>query len=255
MTDYNYDDTGAIFNFFLLTLLGMLLIPYTFSGKKKKRLPKDCNCSKCLEKFNRKELQKTDSSVRYLILGIGWVLFTIFLYRTITMEIVEEKLWDPFEILGISEGESKSKIKKAFRALSLKFHPDKVLNDEKEEAEKKFVDISKAYKILTDEEAKKKFDETGNPDGTETYKLGLALPKWLVEKDNNMLVLFLYALIFGLGMPFAVVLLFFLTLKSRWWSQANLVNLNKIMNSTMAVFYRDLKENSVFRGINCLIQN
>ena len=37
------------------------------------------------------------------------------------------------------------------------------------------------------------------------FKLGLALPKWLVEEDNNMLVLFLYALIFGLGLPFAVV--------------------------------------------------
>jgi preprotein translocase subunit Sec63 len=36
-------------------------------------------------------------------------------------------------------------------------------------------------------------------------KLGLALPKWLVEKDNNFLVLFIYAMAFGIGMPLLVV--------------------------------------------------
>ena len=83
------------------------------------------------------------------------------------MEIVEQEKWNPWDILGVSEGMDKSEIKKSFRSLSLKFHPDKVASEEKEEAEKKFVYISKAYKILTNEEAKKVFDETGNPDGTE----------------------------------------------------------------------------------------
>jgi hypothetical protein len=36
-------------------------------------------------------------------------------------------------------------------------------------------------------------------------KLGLALPKWLIEKDNNFLVLFIYAMAFGIGMPLMVV--------------------------------------------------
>lgn len=40
-------------------------------------------------------------------------------------------------------------------------------------------------------------------------KLGLALPKWLVDKDNNILVLFVYALAFGIGLPFMVVRTFF----------------------------------------------
>ena len=56
-------------------------------------------------------------------------------------------------------------VKKAFKKLSLVFHPDKVPSDEKEAAEKKFVEISKAYKVLTDEEARKLFDEFGHPDG------------------------------------------------------------------------------------------
>lgn len=235
MTDYNYDDSGAAFNFFLLTLLAFLLVPYTLNRKK------DKNSIEYPGYNIKRNLKKKEYNfTRYLILGIGWGIFAVVVFRATTMEIQEETQWNPWEILGVNEGIEKSGIKKAFRALSLKFHPDKVSSEEKEEAEKKFVDISKAYKILTDEEAKKKFDETGNPDGTETYKLGLALPKWLVEKDNNMLVLFLYALIFGLGLPFAV---------SRWWSQATQLNLNKILNSTMAVFYRDLKENSVFRAV------
>ncbi len=58
--------------------------------------------------------------------------------------------------------------KGSFRKLSLLYHPDKVTDQEKEESEKKFVDISKAYKVLTDEEAKKIWDEFGHPDGKQS---------------------------------------------------------------------------------------
>jgi translocation protein SEC63 len=77
---------------------------------------------------------------------------------------------------------------------------------EKEEAENKFVDISKAYRVLTDEEARKLYEETGNPDGTQANtQMGLALPQWLIDKDNNFFVLFIYTVLFGIGLPFAVV--------------------------------------------------
>ncbi|OAJ38569.1 hypothetical protein BDEG_22477 [Batrachochytrium dendrobatidis JEL423] len=121
-----------------------------------------------------------------------------------------------------------------------KFHPDKVVEDEKAEAEKKFVEISKAYKVLTDSEARMIFDETGHPDGKQAFQLGLALPKWLVEEGNSAVVLLFYTLIFGIGMPVMV---------ARWWSKAKHMTKNKIENETMALFYRDIKESMSFKSL------
>lgn len=58
---------------------------------------------------------------------------------------------DPYTILGIPRGATQSEIKKAYRELAAKYHPDKVnhLGDEfKELAHKKFVKIQKAYQML-----------------------------------------------------------------------------------------------------------
>jgi DnaJ like chaperone protein len=60
--------------------------------------------------------------------------------------------WDPYSILGIERGVSQEEIKKAYRELANKYHPDKVehLGDEfKELAEKRFKDIQKAYNELS----------------------------------------------------------------------------------------------------------
>ena len=62
-------------------------------------------------------------------------------------------------------------IKKAFRKLSLLHHPDKA--DNATISESIFIEISKAYKVLTDDEAKSIFDEFGHPDGKQSIFLFL----------------------------------------------------------------------------------
>ena len=54
-----------------------------------------------------------------------------------------------YEILGISKGAILVDIKKAYRQLALKWHPDKN-PDKKEEAENRFKEISEAYEVLSD---------------------------------------------------------------------------------------------------------
>jgi DnaJ-class molecular chaperone len=54
-----------------------------------------------------------------------------------------------YEILEISERATEGDIKKAYRQLALKWHPDKN-PDRKEEAEKRFKEISEAYEVLSD---------------------------------------------------------------------------------------------------------
>ena len=66
---------------------------------------------------------------------------------------------DYYEILGISKDASKSEIKKAYRKLALKYHPDK--NQDKG-AEEKFKEISEAYAVLYDDEKRKLYDQYGH---------------------------------------------------------------------------------------------
>ena len=75
---------------------------------------------------------------------------------------------DPYEILGVPKSASEAEIKKAFRALAKKHHPDKHAGDAN--AQKKFQEISGAYDIVGDKEKRTKFDAgeidaAGNPRG------------------------------------------------------------------------------------------
>lgn len=68
---------------------------------------------------------------------------------------------DYYEILGISPNASSQEIKKAYRRLAVKYHPDKN-RDNSKEAEEKFKEVSEAYKILSDGEKRKVYDEYGH---------------------------------------------------------------------------------------------
>lgn len=66
---------------------------------------------------------------------------------------------DYYKILGVSKNASQDDIKKAYRKLARKYHPDANPNDQK--AEEKFKDIGEAYEVLGDPEKRKKYDQLG----------------------------------------------------------------------------------------------
>lgn len=68
----------------------------------------------------------------------------------------EIKYKDYYKILGVSKKSSIDEIKKAFRNLARKYHPDVTKNDK--ELEKRFKDIFEAYEVLSDDEKKKQYD-------------------------------------------------------------------------------------------------
>jgi molecular chaperone DnaJ len=67
---------------------------------------------------------------------------------------------DYYEILGVDKGASADEIKKAYRKIALKYHPDK--NPDNKEAEDKFKEAAEAYEVLSNSEKKQRYDQFGH---------------------------------------------------------------------------------------------
>ena len=67
---------------------------------------------------------------------------------------------DYYEVLGVSKSADATEIKKAYRKLALKYHPDKNPGDK--EAEEKFKEAAEAYDVLSNEEKKRRYDQFGH---------------------------------------------------------------------------------------------
>lgn len=71
-----------------------------------------------------------------------------------------EQKRDYYEVLGVDKNADEATIKKAYRALAKKYHPD--MNPGDADAEKKFKEASEAYAVLSDPEKKSKYDQFGH---------------------------------------------------------------------------------------------
>ena len=66
---------------------------------------------------------------------------------------------DYYEVLGVQKGASAEDIKKAYRKLALKYHPDR--NPDNKEAEEKFKEAAEAYEVLSDDDKRSRYDQFG----------------------------------------------------------------------------------------------
>ncbi len=67
---------------------------------------------------------------------------------------------DYYQVLGVERNSTEADIKKAYRKLAIKFHPDKNPGDS--ESEEKFKEISAAFEILKDPDKRRKYDQYGH---------------------------------------------------------------------------------------------
>ena len=171
---------------------------------------------------------------------IATVLLTLlfFWFLANVTEDGEVNSFDPFTILEIDRGADDKVIKKAYRSLSLKYHPDK--NPGNRVAEAKFMMVSKAYETLTNAESKENWEKYGNPDGKQSLEVSIGLPDWLLKTEYRNLVLVVY-LIFMVGViPFCVW---------TYYSDSSKFGEKDIMYDTYSWFHNTLNEHTLMKWL------
>ena len=126
-------------------------------------------------------------AVYSLVIALGWAL--LLHLGSLAGEAAPFNPFEPFEILGIDEGATEQQIKKAYRKLSMIHHPDKGGD------EATFQKLAAAYRALTDPASRENYKLYGHPDGRQAFAAGVALPEWMMDGDNQGLVLVVYAVV------------------------------------------------------------
>lgn len=146
----------------------------------------------------------------------------------------DAETFDPYEILDLPMSATEAEIKVQYRKYTLKFHPDKVrdaVNMTADEIQKRFVDITKAYKTLTDAEIRENYLKYGHPDGPQQTSHGVALPKFLVDGKGSPFFVAMYALFFGVVLPYFV---------GKWWGAIQKYTKAGIHTETAGMFFETL---------------
>jgi translocation protein SEC63 len=145
----------------------------------------NCDCENCYKRRGQRvsKARRTWFRLGFLFKVLFGALLWYVYFQTYekVADIKPIKTFDPFEILEVTADMDTKKLKSQYRRLSLKYHPDK--NPDDPAANQRFIDLAKAYKTLTDETARSNYEKYGNPDGPGTFKVAIALPKFLLEKD------------------------------------------------------------------------
>ncbi|GMT00018.1 hypothetical protein PENTCL1PPCAC_22192 [Pristionchus entomophagus] len=228
--EFEYDEVGNTFYYVMLAFYSLVLIPATYffwptdQQVEEKVDEKLCQCEGDVDKRRRKAAvqpwRKTKKVISIVVLGVAWVVLAILIQKVASIENTHVE-YDPYTILEIDHGASTSEIKKAYRDMSKKFHPDKGGDAIQ------FDRVAKAYQALTDEASRENWEKYGNPDGPTATQFGIALPKWLVSKEYGVWVLAFYGFIFMILLPVGV---------GYWWYNSIKYNVDKVLLDTTQLF-------------------
>ncbi|KAK8672160.1 hypothetical protein V6N13_110533 [Hibiscus sabdariffa] len=233
------EENSDLFPIFVLTIMALPLVPYTLvkmlSVFSKKAMIIHCQCSVCSRsgKYRKSIFRRISnfSTWSNLTLVLLWVVMGVLIYY-IKHTSHEVKVFEPFSILGLEAGASDSDIKKAYRRLSIQYHPDK---NPDPEAHDYFVEyISKAYQALTDPVSRENFEKYGHPDGRQGLQMGIALPPFLLNIDGASGGILLLGIV-------GVCILLPLVLAVIYLSRSAKYTGNYVMHQTLSAYYYFMK--------------
>ena len=104
----------------------------------------------------------------------------------------------------------------------------------------RFVELTKAYKALTDEEIRNNYLQYGHPDGKQSFSIGIALPKIMVTEGNGKYVLLMYGGLLGILLPYIV---------GKWWYGSQRYTKEKILVASAGHLFREYKDDITSGGI------
>ncbi|KAF1809462.1 hypothetical protein P152DRAFT_158013 [Eremomyces bilateralis CBS 781.70] len=249
-TDYNYDEQGQYFPYFILTITALITLPTTYSvlapskelENTAPRIQSDFKPEHAdLIEGQRRKQKRRERKVKRMMLSVGgWLLMAWMVYLMVVTTRTVPKIWDPYDVLGISRSLNEKEIKKHYRKLSLTQHPDKVTLDPErnittDSVNNHWVDITKAYKALTDDEIRNNYLQYGHPDGKQSFSIGIALPKFLIEEGNGKYALLLYGGLLAVFLPYIV---------GRWWYGSQRVTKEGVLVTSAGNIFREYQETS-----------
>lgn len=246
-TDYNYDEQGQFFPYFVITITGLVTIPTTISLLTRSkdlentapRIQSDFAPEHVdLIDGQRKKLRRQERKLgRILLASGGWLVMAWMVYLMVVTARTVPKIWDPYEVLGVSRSATEKQIKSFYRKLSLTHHPDKLQPDPAknltiEAINDQWVEFTKAFKALTDEEVRNNYLQYGHPDGKQSFSIGIALPKWIVTEGHGRYVLLGYGIVLGVVLPYLV---------GKWWYGTQRVTKEKVLVSSAGNIFKEYK--------------
>jgi len=209
-SNLQYDDSA--FYFFATAVLTIMVIPLIVSIYRSFRLKKRinvkmeklCSCHGCKSKIPQLiKARKHPSSFYFKIFLLALLGYLLALSAEKAATTKGFKTFDPYEILDLLPTATKKEIKSQYRKMARKLHPDNNPGDP--DASQKFILLNKAYTCLTDENAMASCEKFGNPDGpTGSFQVGIALPSFLLKKENKLVILALFFILLLIILPAAV---------------------------------------------------
>lgn len=104
----------------------------------------------------------------------------------------------------------------------------------------RFVELTKAYKALTDEEIRNNYLQYGHPDGKQSFSIGIALPKLIVMEGNGKYVLLVYGALLGVLLPYIV---------GKWWYGSQRYTKERVLVASAGNIFREYKDDITDGGI------
>ena len=248
-TEYAYDEEGYLWPFFVFTLALIITLPLTYLLVKRSRDPaasfprirssfKHAH-SDVVDSLRRREKRKDRKLWLVVAVVAGWAVMAYMLYLIQTTDAPTQKLWNPYDILNLPETATEKQIKSTYKKLSLKYHPDKARpdpskNETMDDLNARYVEISKAYQALTDEEVRNNYIQYGNPDGKQGFSINIALPKVIVSDGNGKYVVLVYSALFGVLLPYLV---------GSWWYGTLRSSREGVLMESANRLFREYKDN------------
>jgi translocation protein SEC63 len=165
---------------------------------------RNCECQICKERMVKRAKVyqftyiKTGFFVKLAFLAVCW--YAAYQCFEVVSNLEPLKNFVPHELLGVDVEATPAQIKKAYRRLSREKHPDK--NPDNPEAVTEFIQITKAYTIMTDPKARENFLKFGNPDGRGSMAVSIALPNFLQQKEYQLQVLIIFFILIIFVVPY-----------------------------------------------------